>query len=74
MDINSITTNLENYPDDSHYYPYIGKLIANRISDFDTPKIPNDFGIVLNKDNLDEYLNKFEKKLNLYKNPLPIIR
>jgi hypothetical protein len=74
MDINSITTNLKNYPDDSHYYPYIGKLVANRISDFDNQKIPNDFGIVLNKNNLDEYLNKFEKKLNLYKNPLSIIR
>jgi hypothetical protein len=72
MDINSITTNLENYADPEHYYPYIGTLIANKISGFYNSKIPDDFGLVLNKGNLDEYLNKFEKKLSLYSSSLPV--
>ena len=71
MDINSITTNLENFADPDHYYPYVGTLVANKISGVDNHKIPDDFGLVLNKGNLDEYLNNFETKISLYNNSLP---
>jgi hypothetical protein len=71
MDINSITTNLDNYSDDHHYYGKIGALIANRISGVNNSSIPNDFGILLNMKNLPKYLTTFERKLKKYKNPLP---
>jgi len=70
MSINTITTNLQNYADDDHYYPYIGTLIANKLSNKENENIPKDFGILLNKSNLDDYFLSFEKKLKNYKNPL----
>lgn len=70
MDINTITTNLQNYPDDDHYYDFIATLLANKIAGVQNDNIPKDFGIVLNKSNIDEYLIKFENKLRNYKNPL----
>jgi len=72
MDINSVTTNLQNYPDDDHYYDNIAKLVANRIANNDNPNIPGDFGILLNRYNIDGYIINFEKKLNNYKNPLEL--
>lgn len=70
MDINSITTNLQNYPDDDHYYDNIATLLANKIAGIDNKNIPNDFGVVLNNSNIDRYLISFENKLKEYKNPL----
>lgn len=67
MMINSITKNLQNYPDDDHYYPYIGKLLANQISKKKNNSIPKDFGILLTKDNIDNYLKNFENNIMKYK-------
>ena len=67
MTINSITTNLQNYPDDDHFYPYIGKLLANKISNKKNNNIPKDFGIKLTKDNIDNYLKEFENKIEKYR-------
>ena len=64
MTINSITTNLQNYPDDDHYYPHIAKLLANKLSNHKNSEIPDDFGIILNKNNFDSYFKNFKKKLN----------
>lgn len=58
MDINSITTNLQNYPDDDHAYPDVLKLLANKLTNVENKNIPEDFGIKLTKDNLDIYLEK----------------
>jgi hypothetical protein len=71
MDINSITTNLENYPDDDHFYPYIGDLIANRILNHPDSHLPNDFGITLNEKNIDAYLKNLKSTLSNY--PVPVI-
>ena len=67
MDINSITKNLENYPDDDHAYPFILKLLANKISKFENKDIPEDFGIILTKYNVEEYLKDLERKIENYK-------
>ncbi len=67
MTINSITTNLQNYPDDDHFYPYIGKLLANKISNKKNENIPKDFGIKLTKYNINKYLIEFENKIKQYK-------
>ena len=66
MDLNSITINLENYFDDDHFYPYIGKLLANKISKKNNHDIPKDFGVILNKSNVDQYLNTFKQKIKDY--------
>ena len=73
MDINSITTNLQNYPDDDHYYSNIATLLANKIAGHSNADIPDDFGVILNKYNIDTYLENFEQKLEAYKNPLELI-
>jgi hypothetical protein len=58
MGINTITSNKNNYPDLHHFYPFIGTLIANKISKKENDNIPNDFGIILTKDNIDTYFKK----------------
>jgi len=67
MDINSITRDLKNYADDDHAYSYIGKLVANKISDYDNENIPNDFGILINKDNIDSFIDEQNNKIQVYK-------
>lgn len=66
MTINTITKNLENYPDDDHAYPEIVKLIANKISRVENTKIPKDFGILLTKENVDEHLSNLRKQIKDY--------
>lgn len=66
MDINSVTTNVQNYPDDDHYYPYIGKILANKISTNSFNIEPIDFGTVVNKNNLESFLAKQKERVNSY--------
>lgn len=70
MTINSITTNLQNYPDDDHLYPKYMKLLANKVSSKKNSNIPKDFGVLLNENNIDSYIINFKKQLRNYKNPL----
>lgn len=65
MDVNSITTDLDNYYDASHFYPEIGTLIAARITDADQEKLPADFGIKVNQDNLDEHLESIAREAGI---------
>ncbi|SMM99268.1 hypothetical protein SPONN_390 [uncultured Candidatus Thioglobus sp.] len=69
MGINDITTN--NYSDDHHYYDHVGAMIASRLSGSPDLYTSKKFGTLLNAKNLSEYLTKFEKDLDTYKNPLP---
>lgn len=56
MGINSITEDLENYYDASHFYPEIGTLIAQRVTGQPTPELPEDFGVLIDGKNLDQHL------------------
>lgn len=67
MTINSITKDLENYYDDNHAYPSVLKLLANKLSNFQNKDIPEDFGILLTKNNIDEYLENLRKDIEEYK-------
>ncbi len=49
MGYNSVTTNLDNYYDASHIYPQVGTLLAHKITAYPDPRIPEDFGILLEK-------------------------
>lgn len=63
---NSITTepihnDMENYTDNSHYTPKVGDLILNRILDYQEADVPNDFGILINPENIESHLEKIRK-------------
>lgn len=63
MTLNTVTKNLQNYIDDDHAYPDIVKLIANKLSNTQNSDIPNDFGILLTKDNIDSELIEIKKQI-----------
>lgn len=66
MTINSITKNLQNYPDDDHAYPHVVKLVANKLSGKVNDNIPQDFGIIINKENIDNFFLEFDQALKNY--------
>lgn len=55
MYYNEVTSGYLNFFDPYHFYPHIGKMIAQSISKNDNK---SGFGIKLNKSNLHNYLNK----------------
>lgn len=68
---NSITTEsikpqMNNYVDNSHYSPEIGNLIIDRLFDYKSDTIPQDFGVLLAKDNLEQHLKKIERDRTLW--------
>ena len=63
---NSITTeaihnNMKNYTENSHYTPQIGNLILNRILSYKEEKVPEDFGILINQENIESNLEKIRQ-------------
>ena len=67
MDISSVTTNLQNYPDDDHFYPYIGKILATKIATKKFNIEPTDFGVIVNHANVNEFLKNQKEKIESYK-------
>ncbi len=63
MDINTITKNPNNYADLHHIYPQVGKFIANKIVGTKNSNLPKDFGIIINKNNLNEYFKLLDKQI-----------
>lgn len=62
---NSITTEsidkyMTNYVDNSHYTPEVGELILQRIYGYETEEIPEDFGILLTPENIEQHLDKIK--------------
>ena len=66
MTINSVTKNLDNYPDDDHYYPHVAKLLAHKISATVNSDIPKDFGILVTKENIDQHLENLRQQIQAY--------
>jgi len=64
---NSITTNNCNYYEISHYRPSIGKLIAARIFNDKKILIPNDFGIWVTKENIEDHLKILENQIKKHR-------
>lgn len=64
--LNSITMDsAKNYSDSHHFYTSIGIMIANKITGVSNSSIPNDFGIMLNKKNIDAVLSKIYANTSL---------
>ncbi len=63
MTINSVTKDYpHNYLDSNHFYPRIGTLIAHKVLGKKDPKIPSDFGDVVTKENIDDYIRTLNNK------------
>ena len=68
---NSITTEpiqeqMNNYIDSSHYSKEVGDLILNRIFDYQTETVPDDFGVLLTPDNIEAHLEKIRRDRELW--------
>jgi len=64
--LNSITMNNYNYYETAHYRPLVGALIIKRLFNKDINDIPEDFGILVNKNNVDEHLKQLHEKESQY--------
>lgn len=53
---NSVTLVTENFYDLGHFYPRVGKMIAHRIAGIEDKNLPLDFGILLDKKNIDRHI------------------
>lgn len=53
--LNSITRDTRNFYDGSHVYPKVNTLLVHRLIGQADPRLPDDFGILLNRQNLDDY-------------------
>ena len=54
----AIKAKMNNYIDNSHYSPAIGNLILERIFNYNAEDIPQDFGILLTTENIEQHLAK----------------
>ncbi len=63
---NSITTEpihneMTNYADNSHYTKKIGDLVLNRILSYKEADVPDDFGVLINPENIESHLAKIRQ-------------
>lgn len=62
----SIKDQMNNYADNSHYTPIIGDLVLHRIYNYQTNLIPEDFGVLITKDNIEEHLTNIRQKREVW--------
>lgn len=55
---NSVTINDRNYYETSHFRFYVGDWVIKRVLGQDTVDVPEDFGVLISKSNIDEHLKK----------------
>jgi hypothetical protein len=60
---NSITTepiseSMKNYIDSSHYRKEVGDLVLNRILNYQIDTVPDDFGVLITPENIEQHLAK----------------
>jgi len=64
---NSIAIDNCNFYDYGHYRPYVGSLIAAKIFNDASIPVPDDFGTLVTKDNIDSYIIEKEKNMKKYR-------
>jgi hypothetical protein len=57
---NSITINNRNYSDPSHHKSSVSRMIAARIFNDKTSTVPEDFGVLVTKENIDSHLENLK--------------
>ena len=63
---NSITIENINYYESSHYRQNVGELIAAKIFNDKSIEVPQDFGVLVTKENIDEHLENLRKQIKEY--------
>lgn len=64
---NSITTEaigegMKNYWDSSHYREEVGDLILNRLFSYQSQTVPEDFGVLITRENVESHLGKIRNE------------
>lgn len=54
---NTVTNNMDNYFDGHHFYPHVGSMIAHVISGERSAEEPDDFGVLIKKEELKDWLD-----------------
>ncbi|NEN91143.1 MAG: hypothetical protein F6K48_20440 [Okeania sp. SIO3H1] len=62
----SIHNEMENYTDNSHYTPRVGNLILNRVLNYKQGDVPDDFGILINSENIESHLEKIRQDREIW--------
>lgn len=65
--VNDVNKIMYGYWEGSHYSHYVGELILGRLSGYPNIEIPKDFGVSLNKDNIDQHLAETRDKGHQYR-------
>lgn len=68
---NSITTEpihkeMENYTTNPYYTPKVGNLVLNRIFSYKEEEVPEDFGILINPENIESHLTKISQDREIW--------
>ena len=64
--LNSVTTNDLSFLDDIHYRYLVGDMIIKRIFGFGDINIPDDFGVLVTKNNVENHVNKQKLEMKKY--------
>ncbi len=63
---NSVTTDIMNYYEESHYRYRLGDMIINRIYGVGPLKAPEDFGVFVTRQNVAQHVEKQKQELKRY--------
>ena len=69
---NSVTTNNCNYYEQSHYRQNVADLIAARIFTDEKIIVPEDFGVLVTKENIESLLTNLKKQIKIYRSKIEI--
>lgn len=58
---NEVTNKITNYFDGHHFYPEVGNLIAARMEQGEEADVPEDFGVYVTKENLEEHIQMIKE-------------
>jgi hypothetical protein len=64
--LNSVTLNNLNYYEKNHYRYLVGNMIVKRIFGCGNINIPDDFGVLVTKNNINEHIKKQRWELENY--------
>ncbi|MDJ1169425.1 hypothetical protein PMG71_08305 [Roseofilum sp. BLCC_M154] len=66
-----ITDQMTKYRDSSHFTMHVGDLILNRILQYNQEIVPEDFGIMIAQENIEEHLEDIRKQRNIWRKDNP---
>ncbi|MDR1617054.1 MAG: hypothetical protein LBR98_08600 [Syntrophomonadaceae bacterium] len=58
MYLNSVTSEAGNFYDASHIYPHVATVVIHKLINVEDPDVPEDFGMLINSDNIESALKK----------------